>query len=296
MAQSYLDSKAKLQGRVAVIVGGGGGIGAACTLALAGAGVDVAFCDIDDEEMAQTEKAATEMGVRVLARRADVTDVGEFDAFYDAVAGWTGHLDIVVNVAGGVKRMAFMDGDREKDAGDIRRNFGYVIDSVRHAIPLLRNSGRGGSIINFTTIEAHRGAATFSVYAGAKAATTNFTKAMAVELGGERIRLNCVVPDTTLSKGNANAMPPELGEAMAKLPAAAQGIGFQMYIPLKAPPTTEDLANAVLYLASDLASSVTGTTLHVDGGTMAASGFLDWPEGDGFVPCPLAGTARKLVD
>lgn len=294
MSSGYLDARGNLQGKVAAIIGGGGGIGAAATLALAGAGVEVAFCDIDDEEMAKTEKVAKELGVRVLARRADVTDAGEFDAFYDAVCQWSDHLDIVVNVAGGVRRMAFMDSDRAKDAGDIRRNYGYVIDSVRHAVPLIRKSGRGGSIINFTTIEAHRGAASFSVYAGAKAATRNFTKAMAVELGKERIRLNCVVPDTTNSKGNTNAAP-EVGESMAKVPAEFQTLGMEMYIPLKAQPTTDDLANAVLFLASDLSSSVSGVDLHVDGGTQAASGFLDWPEGDGFVPTPLGGTLAKLA-
>jgi 3-oxoacyl-[acyl-carrier protein] reductase len=65
----------------------------------------------------------------------------------------------------------------------IQLNYGYVLDSVRRAIPLIRKSGKGGSIINFTNIEAHRGAAMLSVYAGAKAANTNFSRAMAGELG-----------------------------------------------------------------------------------------------------------------
>jgi NAD(P)-dependent dehydrogenase (short-subunit alcohol dehydrogenase family) len=69
-----------------------------------------------------------------------------------------------------------MQMDSADFAADIRRNYGYVLDSTRLAVPLLRKSGRGGSIINFTTIEAHRGAAGFAVYAGAKAALTNFTR------------------------------------------------------------------------------------------------------------------------
>lgn len=179
-------------------------------------------------------------------------------------------------------------------ADDIQRNYGYVVQSVQQAVPLIRRGGRGGSIINFTTIEAHRGAAGFSVYAGAKAATANFTRAMAVELGGEGIRFNCIASDTTPSQGNANAMPASVGEAFGKLPAEAIGKGFEMYIPLKAVPTAEALGDAVLFLASDLAASVTGTTLHVDGGTMAAAGFLNWPFGDGYVPTALAGTLGKL--
>ena len=68
-----------------------------------------------------------------------------------------------------------------------------------------------------------------------------------------------------------------------------------MYIPLQRPAGTDDLANPVLLLASDLARFVTGGTIHVDGGT-TAFGFLDWPFGDGFMPCPLDGTLRKLYD
>ncbi len=79
-------------------------------------------------------------------------------------------------------------------------NYGYVIDSVRRAVPLIRSGGTGGSIINFTTIEAHRGAATYAVYAGAKAATTNFSRAMALELGADRIRVNPIAPDANPGK------------------------------------------------------------------------------------------------
>ncbi|HZV08167.1 MAG TPA: SDR family oxidoreductase, partial [Novosphingobium sp.] len=70
--------------------------------------------------------------------------------------------------------------------------------------------------------------------------------------------------------------------------------GLEMYIPRGEAPPIEALADAVLFLASDLSRFVSGTTLHVDGGTMAAAGFLDWPFGDGFVPTPLAGTLGRL--
>ncbi|MDO7836717.1 SDR family oxidoreductase [Sphingobium sp. HBC34] len=292
--QGYLDQRAGLAGRTAVVIGGGGGIGAGITLALAGAGVDVALCDIDQEQMAVTVATARDMGRKVYSDRIDATDPDALDRFYDDVARAFDHLDIVVNVVGGTYRTNFMDLDRTGIARDIQRNYGYVVQSVQRAVPLIRLGGRGGSIINFTTIEAHRGAATFAVYAGAKAATTNFTRSMAVELGKEGIRLNCIAPDTTPSKGNESAMPPEIAAGYANVLPESIGKAMAMYIPAGGPPPVEALANAVLFLASDLATFVSGMTMHVDGGTMAAAGFLDWPHGDGFVPVALSGTVPYM--
>lgn len=203
-------------------------------------------------------------------------------------------LDIVVNVVGGVTRRMFMDATPEQCAVDIQRNYGYVLDSLRSAIPLIRRGNRGGSIINFTTIEAHRGAATFAVYAGAKAGLTNFTRALAAELGPERIRVNTLAPDTTPSEGNTLALPPEERDRMAKVPRGAQVESFKMYIPMQHSPSPDDLANAVLFLASDLSAFVTGTTIHVDGGTSASLGFINWPFGDGWLPAPFAGTLTRM--
>jgi NAD(P)-dependent dehydrogenase (short-subunit alcohol dehydrogenase family) len=294
MQMSLIEQRANLNGKVAVIIGGASGIGAAVTLTLAAAGVDVAFCDINSAALGRAQNAAQTLGRRVLAQAADATDSQQLAGFYAAVGAQFDRLDILVNVVGGVHRRNFMDATPEQCAADIQRNYGYVIESVRHAVPLIRKGGRGGSIINFTTIEAHRGAAGFAVYAGAKAATTNFTRTLAVELGSDRIRVNTLAPDTTPSEGNVRALAPELLARMGKVPAEAVKASMDMYIPMKAQPGAEDLANGVLFLASDLAAFVTGTTLHVDGGTMAAAGFIDWPFGDGYLPVPMDGTLRRL--
>lgn len=290
----FLEQRANLAGKTAAVIGGGGGIGAAVSLALARAGVDLIIGDIDGEAMALTVEAGQGLGRKVAAQVMDAADPAALDGFYDLVARQSDRLDIVVNVAGGTLRREFMATGAAEDARDIQRNYGYVVQSVRRAVMLIRRGARGGSIVNFTTIEAHRGAAGFSVYAGAKAATVNFTRAMAVELGAERIRLNCLAPDTTPSQGNFAAMPPSTAEAMTKLAPEVQGKGIEIYVPRKAPPTVEELADGVLFLASDLAACVTGQSLHVDGGTWAASGFLDWPFGDGFVPCPMGGTLGAI--
>jgi NAD(P)-dependent dehydrogenase (short-subunit alcohol dehydrogenase family) len=289
----FLEDRANLGGRVAVVVGGASGIGEAVTLALASAGVDVGFCDINAAATAATQGRVEALGRQGLARVTDATDPAALDAFYVEVARTFKQVDILVNVVGGVSQRPFLDATTEQCAADIHRNYGYVIQSVRKAVPLIQRGGRGGSIINFTTIEAHRGAAGFSVYAGAKAAVTNFSRSLAVELGSSRIRVNVIAPDTTPSEGNYNALPATVRAEMAQADPRMMQQALRMYIPLEEPPSTQDLANAVLFLASDLSRSITGTTVHVDGGTWAASGFINWP-GQGFLPVPLASVQRRL--
>lgn len=289
-----VEAQASLAGKFAIVVGGAAGIGRAVTLTLAKAGIGIATCDIDADACRTIVKEVEALGQKIISMEADVCDAAALDRFYDRVEKEIARADILVNVAGGVKRAPFFETTREQNAADIRRNFGYVVDSIRRAVPLIRKGGRGGSIINFTTIEAHRGAATFSVYAGAKAATTNFSRAIAVELAAEGIRINMIAPDTTPSRGSTNSMSSEMLAKLANMPEKAMELLLGMYIPQKRPPTEEDLTNALLFLVSDLSRATTGTTVHVDGGTIASSGFIDWPFGEGYCPAPMPETVNLL--
>jgi NAD(P)-dependent dehydrogenase (short-subunit alcohol dehydrogenase family) len=290
-----LEAHAGLAGKIAVVVGGCGEIqGRAYTLALARAGIHIAACDKDAEAVAAIVPEVEALGVRCLAFRADIADAPALDAFYDRIEQEYDHVDIVVNVAANCKRSLFEYTTREDNARDIRMCYGYVLDSCRRAIPLLRKSGKGGSIINFTTIEAHRGAATFAVYAGAKAATTNFSRALAVELGADQIRVNLIAPDTSPARTSNNSLYPEDFARIAKVGPDILSHSSKIYVPLKRDPTVDDLVNGVLFLASDLSRSITGTTLHIDGGTNASLGWLDWPL-DGHMPAPLAGSMARLA-
>jgi NAD(P)-dependent dehydrogenase (short-subunit alcohol dehydrogenase family) len=161
---------------------------------------------------------------------------------------------------------------------------------------MLRRSGRGGCIINFTTIEAERAAGGVSVYAGAKAATMTFSKAMAWELGADHIRVNVIAPDTTDSPGNQKAISPAMRAMNADVRHEWWDEALKMYIPLGVPPSRQDLANAVLFLCSDLGKSITGQVLHIDGGTSAAHGRLRWPYDGGKImtPIPMGPTMSRL--
>jgi NAD(P)-dependent dehydrogenase (short-subunit alcohol dehydrogenase family) len=89
-------------------------------------------------------------------------------------------------------------------------------------------------------------------------------------------------------------MDPAVTARFEKLSPDVLAECYRIYIPQKQAPTEDDLANAVLFFASDLSRAITGTVLHVDGGTMAASGIIDWPFGDGFGPAPMAGTLNAM--
>jgi NAD(P)-dependent dehydrogenase (short-subunit alcohol dehydrogenase family) len=233
--------------------------------------------------------------VKVFSRCFDALKTAELELFYADVGKRWPSVDIVVNVVGGTHMGAFESFTPESWALDIHRNYTHVLYSTRAALPLLRKGGRGGSIINFTTIEAHRGAAHLTVYAGAKAATTNFSRALAVELGRERIRVNTMATDLTWTRGNVNSIPPERRAALAKVPVSTLEKGLAIAIPRGDAPTVNEIANGVLFLASDLSSGVTGSVLHVDGGTYAGSGFNLWPEGE-VGPVPIESLPRLFPD
>lgn len=290
-----LDKRSNLTGRKAVIIGGADGIGKAVTLALSDSEVDVAYCDINESAVTNTKAEIEALHRTVIAETADALDPVQLRRFYSTVAAGFGNIDIVVNVVGGVLMQQFMEKTPESCANDIQRNFGYVLESTRLAVPLLRKSGRGGVIINFTTIEAHRGAGGFAVYAGAKAATTNFSRAMAWELGPEGIRVNVVAPDTTASEGNRKALPEALQALNAAAPLEWWERSYKMYIPLGVPASVDDLANAVLFLASDLSKSITGHVVHVDGGTAAALGMIRWSNDESTtLPLPSGTMLEKI--
>jgi NAD(P)-dependent dehydrogenase (short-subunit alcohol dehydrogenase family) len=294
-----LDAHKAMAGRTAVVVGGAAGyLGRGTTVGLAKEGVNIICCDNDREGLAAIVPEIEALGVTIDASYADVTDPASLDAFWDHVEAITGSIDILVNVPGGVARMLFDKTTRESHARDIRLNYGYVVDSCHRALPLLRKSGAnggkgGGAIVNYTTIEAHRGAATFAVYAGAKAATTNFSRALAVELGKDMIRVNCLASDTTLARASNAALAPEDFERLAQVGPDALVQSTEFYVPQKRAPTVEEVVDGVIFLVSDLSRTVTGQTLHVDGGTHAAFGFLDWPV-DSFMPAPLGGALKMM--
>ena len=236
-----------LDGRRAVVTGAAQGIGAAVAVTLARFGADVAICDRDGDGLGQIASEVAAEGAHVHAELLDVRDA-------DAVHRWIEPLervDVLVNNAGGGFTAAFLDvSDKGQDAL-IRENFASVTHCIRACVPKMPPTG--GSIVNVTSIEAHRAAPGYAVYSAMKAALVNLSQTLALELGDRRIRVNCIAPDVIPTPGIGGDLP--------------------VKTPLPYPGSVDDVAAAALYLASDWSRFVTGTTLHVDGGNLAAGGW-----------------------
>jgi NAD(P)-dependent dehydrogenase (short-subunit alcohol dehydrogenase family) len=286
-----LEQRANLAGKVAIVVGGAGGIGRSVSLDLARCGVGVALCDIDAEAVTEIQRMLADIGVSHMASVVDVLETdallgffGDFDAAFD-------RLDILVNVVGGSTWLEFGQTTPEIWDGDLQRNLGYVIHSSHAGVTRMRAGGRGGSIVNFTTIEASRGRPGAAVYAAAKAGVENFGRSLAVELAPEGIRVNTVAPDNTPTP-RLLAIPPARFRPNPDRPDLPKRAA-RMQVPMGRAGRTEDVSNCVLFLASDLAGYVTGTTVRPDGGTWASSGWINWPD-VGFSPSPPGPILERI--
>jgi len=270
----YLETRANLEGKVAAIIGGGGGLGRASAVDLGRAGVALALCDRNESLLAATTEEILAAGGRVTTSVLDARDREPLEAFFAGLDETYGRLDVLVNVVGGTFGQPFEESTPRGWEAIIRANFVAMLHATHLAIPRMKASG-GGSIISFTSIEGHRAAPRYAVYSGMKAAVTNFTRTLAIELAPDAIRVNTVAPDMIPTEGLAGvASRPDQDPA-------ERALGTQIAIPMGRTGDYEDVGGCILFLASDLSRFVTGTSLHPDGGTFASAGWFNWPD-DGF--------------
>ena len=269
----WFEERAGLEGTVAVITGGAGGLGLAIVEDLADNGVAVAVVDIDPDAVEELTAALERRGADGVVHHGDARAPEVLGRLFAAVDERWGRVDTLVNVVGGTFQAPFVDTSPKGWDALVRTNLTHVLHACSLAVPRMHAGGRGGSIVNITTIEAHRAAPGFAVYSAAKAAVAQFSRTLAVELGPDGIRVNNVAPDIvpTPSSDRITSDSSSAG-APQRLPGAAA-----LAVPMARLGRPSDVSGCVVFLASDLASYVTGTTLHPDGGTFASSGWFNWP-------------------
>ncbi len=270
----WFDERGGLAGTVAVVTGGAGGLGLAIVEDLADNGVAVAVVDIDADAVAALAAALERRDADGFVVHGDARDPEVLERLFLAVDERWGRVDTLVNVVGGTFQAPFVATSPKGWDALLRTNLTHVLHACSLAVPRMQAAGRGGSIVNITTIEAHRAAPGFAVYSAAKAGVAQFARTLAVELGPDGIRVNNVAPDVVPTVNSDRITDESSGAGVAlRLPGAA-GVA----VPMARLGTPADVAGCVVFLASDLAAYVTGTTIHVDGGTSASSGWFNWPE------------------
>src|SRR6516162_2853820 len=249
----------RLENKVALITGAASGMGASMARIFAREGARVVAADVLDEEGKQVVAEITQANGAAIFRHLDVTSEGEWKAAVDAALAEFGKLDILVNDAG-------LSGSAVDDLFDTAAwdllmsvNARGVFLGMKFAIPIMKAAG-GGSIVNISSVSGITGQHGIHVgYNASKGAVRTLTKAAAVQHGADNIRVNSVHP---------GLMPPmrSSGPRTADPEVRAQML---RHVPMGRAGRVEEVANAVLFLASDEASYITGAELWVDGGSLA---------------------------
>jgi NAD(P)-dependent dehydrogenase (short-subunit alcohol dehydrogenase family) len=256
-----------LSGTVVVVTGAARGIGAATAQAFAELGADLVICDRLADELAETESLLLRLGAGVLSSVMDVRDQVAVEALADLTRERFGVVDVLVNNAGGGFHSPFLDVSPNGQAALVAENFTQVTSLIRATVPLMT---RGGSIVNVTSIEAHRAGPGFGIYSAMKAAVASLTATLALELADRGIRVNAVAPDMIPTPGDQ--------ELVAASAALTEG-GIAAARPWPDDGTPADAAAPIVFLAAPAARFITGTTVHVGGGTSAALGWRRGADG-----------------
>ena len=251
-----------LRGKTALVTGGGRGIGRAIALGLAQAGAEVAVLDILPDNAEAVRREIEALGVKGLALGADLTRRAEVERAVAETLAQLGQLDVLVNNAGWDRLEPFLESEEETWDKIIAVNFKAMLYVCKAALPhmVARSTGK---VISIASDAGRVGSMGEAVYAGTKGAIIAFSKTLAREMARHRITVNVVCPgltETPLLQG-IRAQSPKTERVIEAVTRA---------IPLGRVGQPEDVAGAVVYLASPAADYVTGQTLSVSGGlTMA---------------------------
>lgn len=244
-----------LEGKTAIITGASRGIGRGIALKFAEQGANVAFTYLSSVEQGQAlEKELEAFGIKARGYRSDAADFKAAEELVNAVAADFGTIEILVNNAGITRDTLLMRMSEQQWDEVINANLKSIFNLTKAITkPMLKQ--RKGSIINMSSVVGVKGNAGQANYAASKAGIIGFTKSVALELGSRNIRSNAIAPGFIETEMTA-ALDPKVVE------------GWREGIPMKRGGTPEDIANATVFLASDMSAYITGQVLSVCGGML----------------------------
>ncbi|MEO6126512.1 MAG: SDR family oxidoreductase [Ilumatobacteraceae bacterium] len=247
-----LDQNAfRLDGKTVLVTGAARGLGRSMALGFAAYGANLLLCDRLGDELAEVAAEVIASGRTAVSEVLDVRDAASVNAWVASV----GPVDVLVNNAGGTFHGSFLEASPNAQQALMNANFVSVTNFVRACVP---GMPAGSSIINITSVEAFRASPGFGIYGAMKAAVEHLSRTLALELSSVGIRVNTIAPDGLPTPGDEGLLVGErdYGRKLA--------LGWG---------TSDDICGAAVFLASSASRYVTGTTIHVDGGSDAARGW-----------------------
>lgn len=256
-----------LSGQTAIVTGGSRGIGFGIASRLAEAGAEVVIASLNEDELAKAEKELTDKGWKAKSVHADVANEDDVEKMIKFAVESFGSLDILVNNAGIFPAVTLMDMTKEQFEKVITVNLEGVYLCSRHAAQQMIAQGKGGRIINISSIDAlHPSMIGLAHYDASKHGVWGFTKNIALELAEHKIWVNAIAPGGIATPGVAEMQKP--ADATQSVDTASNLEAFLAKIPMHRMGEADDIGKVALFLASDMSSYMTGSQVVVDGGVL----------------------------
>jgi 3-oxoacyl-[acyl-carrier protein] reductase len=244
----------------AMVIGGGQGMGESTSRILARAGCDVAVIDIERERAERVAGLVNGLGRRGVSIISDVLDDAQIPEVVASVERQLGGIDVMVSIVGAAVWGSLLDTTAAIWDQQLHLNLRYFFLCAKEVAAVMINRGNGGAILGIASVDGQRASPMRGAYGAAKAGLISLVQTMAVEWAPHKIRVNAIAP--------GHIVTPRLYDTPQRVDGYARSL-----IPMRHRGGTDDIAKAALFLVSDLASYITGTTLDVDGGLLAANLF-----------------------